>query len=64
MEACSTAVVVVEVQINHVSLQNFLAFVSGVDLVFQLCNLEWVMLMPERLLEPFSGEGKIVSLKF
>ena len=64
MEACSTAVVVVEVQINHVSLQNFMAFVLGVDLVFQLCNLERALLTPERLLAPFPGEGKTVSDSF
>ena len=61
MEACSAMVMIVELRINQVSLQFFMAFVSGVDFVFQQCNLEQVMLMPERLLEPFPGEGRIVS---
>ena len=64
MEVCSAVVMVVELWINHVSLQFFMAFVLGVDFVFQQCNLEQVMLTPERLLEPFPGEGKIVSHKF
>ena len=64
MEVCSAAVVVVEVQINHVRFHFLMAFVLGVDLVFQLRNLEQVLLMPERLLAPFPGEGKTVSLKF
>jgi len=38
-----------------------MAFVSEAELYFQQRNLEWGMLMPERLLEPFPGEGKTVS---
>jgi len=63
MEACS-AIMVVEVRIAHVSLQFFMAFVSGVNLVFQLHNLEQALLTPEKLLAPFPGEGKTVSLQF
>ena len=64
MEASSAMVNLIELRITHVSLQILIAFVLGVDFVFQQHSLELAMLMPERLLEPFPGEGKNVSLMF
>jgi len=41
----------------------FMAFVSVVDFVFQLRNLERALLTTEKMLAPFPMEGKIVSLQ-
>src|SRR5882672_9350482 len=60
VDTMEEVVMMLEMRWNHVSSVS-LALHSGLDFKFQQCDMERVLLTPEKLLEPFPKEGKVVS---
>jgi len=46
---------------NHVSHFFKVALDLGADLFFQQYDMDCALMTPDRLLEPFAGEGQMVS---